>query len=527
MHGGEGGAAARLVAQRPDDDRGVVLVAVHHVLGAHHAGGGPVGVVAGVLVADAVGLQVGLVDEVEAVLVGQFQPVRVVGVVRGADAVDVHPLDDPDVLDHVLAGERGAAGRVHLVAVGAAKGHRLAVDPHQPVLERELAEADPVGHGLGHLARGVPQAQYGRVEVRVLGRPERGLRHGLRGPYGDVLAGAGRADVDGLLERPGPDGVAARVVQLGLDGVAPGAALAVRPHARGDGQFAAGVGGVERGVQLEVAQVHGRGGVEVDRAEDAAHPDHVLVLHPVAVGVAVDLDGDLVGARLEVVGDVVLGRRVGVLVVPDRFAVDPHVVRGLDALEVEEGAAALPVAGDGEGAPVLADRVVAGRRGGRLRLLAEAVGAPVRIGDVQVDGEVVAVQLPHGGDRDGLPVPVVHVGAVEVGVPVLGAVGVGELPAAVQAEPVGRAGAVTGQRLPDVRVRRERGVRRFGAEPEDAEVVPLRGPVGGRPVSGRPRGGGRRGQGEGTEDGGAALQETAAADDRAGVTGRAGRGLGG
>ena len=35
-------------------------------------GRGPLGVVAGVLAADAVGLQVGLVHEVEAVLVGEF-----------------------------------------------------------------------------------------------------------------------------------------------------------------------------------------------------------------------------------------------------------------------------------------------------------------------------------------------------------------------------------------------------------------------------------------------------------------------
>ncbi len=362
VHGGEGGAAARLVAQRPDDDRGVVLVPVDHVLGAGHAGPRPLGVVTGVLVADAVGLQVGLVDEVEAVLVGEFVPQRVVRVVRGADAVHVQPLDDPDVLDQVLAGERDAAVRVHLVAVGAAEGDRLAVDPHQPVLERELADADPVGQGLDHLAGRIAQAQDGRVEVRVLRGPQPGLRHGLRRPYGDVLPGPHRAEVGGLLQGAGPDGVPAGVVELGLHGVPPGALgrVAVRPHARGDRQLGRRVRVVQRGVELEVAQVHGRGGVEVDRAEDAAQPDHVLVLQPVAVGVAVDLHGDLVGAGPEVVGDVVLGRGERVLVVADQLPVDPHVVGGLDALEVQEGAAARPVAGHREGAPVLADRAVAG-----------------------------------------------------------------------------------------------------------------------------------------------------------------------
>src|SRR5690606_34645480 len=102
VHGGEGGAAAGLVAERPDDHRGVVLVPVDHVLGAGDAGRRPLGVVARVGGTDAVGLEVGLVDEVEAVFVGEFVPQRVVGVVRGADGVDVQPFDEGDVRDEVL-----------------------------------------------------------------------------------------------------------------------------------------------------------------------------------------------------------------------------------------------------------------------------------------------------------------------------------------------------------------------------------------------------------------------------------------
>ncbi|CAM5336683.1 hypothetical protein SPILM97S_01274 [Streptomyces pilosus] len=520
VHRGEGAAASGLVAERPDDHRGVVLVTVHHVPGAGDAGRRPPGVAAGVLGTDAVGLEVGLVDEVEAVLVGEFVPQRVVRVVRGADGVDVRPLDEADVLDQVLAGEGGAAGRVHLVAVGAAERDGPAVDPHQPVPDRELAEAHPVGQGLHHLAGRVAEPEDGRVEVRLLGRPQPRRGHGLRGPHGDVRSGGGRGEVGGLLERAGPDGVAARVVQLRFHGVPAARGLADGADARGDRQLGGRVAVVQRGVQLEVAQVHGRDGVEVDRAEDAAQPDHVLVLQPVAVRVAVHLHGDLVGAGLQTVGDVVLGGCVGVLVVADEFAVDPHVVGGLDALEVQEGAAARPVARDGEGAPVLADRVVAGGGGGRLGVLAASVGAPVGVGDVQVDREVVAVQLPHGRHREGLPVAVVGVRAVEVGVPVVGAVGVGELPGAVQAQPVGRAGAVAGECLTQVGVRHERGVRRLGADGEDTEVVPLRGRVGrGPPAGGRVRGARRGGQGEGAEDGGAGLQETAAADDRPGGAG--------
>jgi hypothetical protein len=263
----------------------------------------------------------------------------------------------------------------------------------------------------------------------------------------------------------------------------------------------------------------------VDRAEDPAQPDHVLVLQPVAVGVAVHLHRDLVGAGPEVGGDVVLRGDVGVLVVAHQLAVDPHVVGGLDPLEVQERPPPGPAPGHGEGPPVLADGVVAGRRGGRLRVLAEAVGAPPRVGDVDVDREVVAVQLPDGGDGDGVPGGVVEVGAVEVGVAVVGPVRVGELPLTVETQPVRRAGAVPGQRLPEVGVRHQRGVRRFGAQLEDAEpVVPLRRTVRRPAPPGRERRGGRPGQGDPAEDGGSPLQETAPADERPGRGGLVGGG---
>ncbi len=507
VHGDERAAAARLVAEGPDDDRGVVLVSVDHVLGARHACLRPLGVVAGVVLVDAVGLQVGLVDEVQAVLVGEFVPDGVVGVVRGADRVHVQPLDHLDVPDQLGAGEGGAALGVHLVAVGAAQRDGLAVDAHQAVPQGEFAQTDPVRQRLDDLARRIAQAEDSGVEVRPLGRPQLRRRHRLGRLYGRV--GAGRADFRGLLQRPGPDGVAALVVQLRLDGVRARRAVLIGAHARGDRELGGPVVVAERGVELEVTQVHGGGGIQVHRTEDAAQPDHVLVLQPVAVGVAVDLDGDLVGAGLQVPGDVVLGRGVGVLVVAHEFAVDPYVVRRLHALEVQEGTASRPVAGDGEGTAVLTDGVVAGRHGRRLGLLAEAVGAPVGVGDVEVDRAVVAVQLPHGGDGDGVPAAVVDIGAVEVGVAVGGAVRVRELPGAVEADPVRRRRAVGGQGLGGVGVRHQRGVRGFGAQAEDVDgAVPFLGAVGRVGAPGR----GSGGEGERAEENGSALQQTAAAD---------------
>ena len=98
-HGGVVRAAAALVAQRPEDHGRMVLVPLDHADRPLHEGRVPVGDV-GEQAADAVRFEIGLVHQVDAVLVAQVVPARVVGIVRGPHGVDVVALHQLDVLDH-------------------------------------------------------------------------------------------------------------------------------------------------------------------------------------------------------------------------------------------------------------------------------------------------------------------------------------------------------------------------------------------------------------------------------------------
>ncbi len=110
--------------------------------------------------------------------------------------------------------------------------------------------------------------------------------------------------------------------------------------------------------------------------------------------------------------DVELAARVAVFAISDSLAVDPDVIRGLDAVEVNEGSAVAPPVGKVERRSVLADGVVDGGGvrvvAGGLGLLVPAVRARPRKDRVGADREVVPVQLPARGNRDRVPTGVVE-----------------------------------------------------------------------------------------------------------------------
>ena len=75
-------AVPGLIAERPDDDRGMIFVALDHAHGAVHVGIGPIRVLGqGLLaVAHAVAFDIGFVDEVNAVAVAEVVPGGLVGI---------------------------------------------------------------------------------------------------------------------------------------------------------------------------------------------------------------------------------------------------------------------------------------------------------------------------------------------------------------------------------------------------------------------------------------------------------------
>ena len=165
---------------------------------------------------------VGLGHHVEAVSVAEVVPAAVVGIVAGADGVDVELLHQPDVLNHAVDADHVAAVGVELVAVGALDEHGLAVDQQLRVADLDLAESDIYRDDFDN-PPAVGEGGREGVEIGRLGRPlER---------VADVEHGDGR-----LGDSLGHD-TAGSVGQLEVYGAA---ALGLEA----DGERGVGVGGV-------------------------------------------------------------------------------------------------------------------------------------------------------------------------------------------------------------------------------------------------------------------------------------------
>ena len=123
-------------------------------------------------------LHVGLGQHVHAVFVAEVVEHRVVGVVRGADGVDVQSLHGHDVALNLLGSDGPAVDGRKVVAVDAVKHHTLAVDDQGTVAaDAHLTEADLAAANIDGLAVHVLQRQHQVVEVGRLGAPQLRGRH--------------------------------------------------------------------------------------------------------------------------------------------------------------------------------------------------------------------------------------------------------------------------------------------------------------------------------------------------------------
>ncbi len=106
---------------------------------------------------EGVRFDVGLVDDVQAELVGQVEEGRVVRVVRGAHRVEPELLHQHEVGAHRLDRDDAPGVLVEVVAVDAAEEDAGAVDQQVEALDLDPAEPDLDGHLLGDVAVRVAQ----------------------------------------------------------------------------------------------------------------------------------------------------------------------------------------------------------------------------------------------------------------------------------------------------------------------------------------------------------------------------------
>ena len=347
-------ADAALVAERPEDHGRVVPVAHHHARAALEPRVAP-GVVMRERRVVRVGLDVGLVHEVDAVLVAQVEPAGLVRVVAAADGVEVEALEELHVQLVRLRRDELAVHLVELVAVHAADLGRPAVHEELAVFDADVAEADALRDDLERPALEVAQRDDERVEVRHLGAPRRDARqarldHGLaevRAPVVGLRAGRKLRAGDGAalrveelrVERP----VVVRVVDLlrvpGVD-VGGGGVVGLEP----DPERAGGLlcPPVPARADRHVADVERALRVEVGRAVDAELHPVVLVLDVALRAPAHAQHRELVAALADELREVELRRELRIGGHADERAVDVVPRLRLRGADVEDRAALLP-----------------------------------------------------------------------------------------------------------------------------------------------------------------------------------------
>ena len=152
----------------------MVEVALHQRLGTVYMGSLEREVVTHYIVgiAVAMGLVVGLIHDVDAPTVTEFVEVFAVGIVRGAQEVDVGLFHQADIL--LVGGiiNVTASLRMMVVTVHAAQLHVLAVDLKDFANNLDLLHTQMVVEMLDSIALVVLQFHAEGIEIRLLRRPE-------------------------------------------------------------------------------------------------------------------------------------------------------------------------------------------------------------------------------------------------------------------------------------------------------------------------------------------------------------------
>ena len=373
----------------------------------------------------AVRLLVGLVHDIEAPAVTKLVKVFPVGVVAGAQEIDVGLLHQADVLLVGCVIDIAAGPGMMVMPVHAAQLHVLSVDLEHRSGDLHLLDTQVIVEMFHHPALSVPQFHAEGIQVGLFRRPELRILqltvqlNQRRVTGGQPFHGAGR-----LLPVQQKDGP--QVLRRLPAGIA-------EEHAGFDGRPA--VTGVRLGCHPVIGDVHQGAHPELHGAENAGKPPHVLVFQIAAVTPSVHFHGQLVPARTQIPGYVEFGRRHGVLAVADFLTIHPDIHGGMHPAEMKDEVLAEHLLRNvhkghirTDGIAVLVSGPVPGRFGSHARAV------PLEgIADVDIDGRAVALRLPVAGNGNRSPAADIIVLPVEVGRTLLRIPAPVEKPLSVQA----------------------------------------------------------------------------------------------
>ena len=317
-----------LVSAGPEQDGNMVFIPLKHgycpvkhtVLPLRETPGNiPAGFNFPQLLPGAVAFQICLVHHVDAVLVAQMIPGCLVGVMAGADGVDVIAPEGLHGPLHILPADGPACAGIPFVAVDPVNYQTLPIQEHDPVLQFKPPETDVIGNCFQHFPGRIGQGQNRVIEIGH-----------FMAPAMDIGEGKFRADMVFSVIAQGYI-----LVHQALYGTVEGYVFCLSAEKQTDFQLAGGVILQKCGLQPQVIHIPGGLGVEKGAAENAAEPEEVLILQPACAAVLIDLDTQAVVLLPDVGGQVKVRGGEAVLGVAHKLAVEPDVKRPLHALKAD------------------------------------------------------------------------------------------------------------------------------------------------------------------------------------------------
>ena len=153
------GAAEGFIAAGPEQNGNVVFIPLEHGFGpvqnafspfGDAAGNIPGGIHGHALLPGAVGLQIGFIHHIDAVFVAQVIPFGAVGIVAGADGIDVVCFENCHGSFHIGKADAPAGMGIPFMAVDTVDHEAFAVEIHDLIRAHfDTAEAGGVGDELG------------------------------------------------------------------------------------------------------------------------------------------------------------------------------------------------------------------------------------------------------------------------------------------------------------------------------------------------------------------------------------------
>ena len=424
-HGEDHRAAGGFVAAGPHQHAGVVLIALEDGIDAVEQDGLPVHALAGeeVLLRPvpmhdhipyAVGFHVVFVDDIQAQLIGDGIQAGSVGIMAGADGVDVVALHGDQIAADLPLRHSAPGLRAVVVPVDALEDDAPAVEMHDAVDQLEPAEADLLADEFVFASICADEREFEVVQVGLLCAPEVGMFH----REGKVKIGAGRL-AHGKDVRAVGEHQAQRIAGKPF--------LNLQLHA--DVEHGVFVCVVQQRLDVDIRDMRGGRSIEEDVAEEAGKAHEVLILEPASGAEADDLTAELVFALDEIGRELEIGRGEGIGREADVMPVQPDGDAAFRALEGNKDALSLPAFGQEEVLAVAGDGVKVLGDVADLDILDAVPG----ILDVHILRRAVALHLDMRGDGDIRPRTAAEFRRFEAAYDLSGIERMVEFPKAIQA----------------------------------------------------------------------------------------------